>query len=379
MKNQKLVMIPGPTPTVRSINDQMGRETVAFGDPGFVKDFSGLIVDLKQMWKVDGECFVVAGSGTMAMEMAVANVTKRDDNILIVSNGFFGDRFIDICNRKGLNVEVISAEWGDVVSPEAVEEKLKEKNYAAVTVTHVDTSTGARAPIEKIGQVLKKFPDTIYIVDGVAASAGEREYVDDMNIDILFTGSQKAFGVAPGLAIVWAGQKALARRKSLGTIPEYYIDFEKWIPIMNDPTKYYATPAVNMVWALKESVRLIKEEGIEERYERHTRVSNSFNDSLEAMGFKILAKKEHRCSTLSTVLYPEGINDAEFRKVLAEEGATVAGGLAAYAGKMFRIGHMGNIDNHTVYSAIAAIERTLIRLGYKYERGIGLKTLLEAI
>ena len=379
MKNKKLVMIPGPTPTVRSINDQMGRETVAFGDPAFVKDFSELIVDLKQMWRVDGECFVVAGSGTMAMEMAVANVTKRDDNILIVSNGFFGDRFIDICTRKGLNVDVISAEWGDVVSPEAVEEKLKEKNYAAITVTHVDTSTGARAPIEKIGEVIKKYPNTVYIVDGVAASAGEREYVDDMNIDILFTGSQKAFGVAPGLAIVWAGKKALARRKSLGTIPEYFIDFEKWIPIMNDPSKYYATPAVNMVWALKESVRLIKEEGLEERYERHTRVSNAFNDSLEAMGFKVLAKKEHRCSTLSTVLYPEGINDAEFRKVLAEEGAMVAGGLAAYAGKMFRIGHMGNIDDHTVYSAIAAIERTLIRLGYKYEKGIGLKTLLEAM
>ena len=377
MKNKKLVMIPGPTPTVRTINDQMGRETVAFGDPVFVKDFSELIVDLKEMWRVDGECFVVAGSGTMAMEMAVANVTKRDDNILIVSNGFFGDRFIEICNRKGLNVDVLSAEWGDVVSPEAIEEKLKEKNYAAITVTHVDTSTGARAPIEKIGEVLKKFPDTIYIVDGVAASAGEREYVDDMNIDILFTGSQKAFGVAPGLAIVWAGKKALARRKSLGTIPEYFIDFEKWIPIMNDPSKYYATPAVNMVWALKESLRLIKEEGLEERYERHTKVSNAFNDSLEAMGFKLLAKKEYRCNTLSTVLYPEGINDAEFRKVLAEEGAVVAGGLAAYAGKMFRIGHMGNIDDHTVYSAIAAIERTLIRLGHKYEVGIGLKTLLE--
>ena len=379
MKNKKLVMIPGPTPTVRTINDQMGRETVAFGDPVFVKDFSELIVDLKQMWRVDGECFVVAGSGTMAMEMAVANVTKRDDNVLIVSNGFFGDRFIDICTRKGLNVDVLSAEWGDVVSPEAIEEKLKEKNYAAITVTHVDTSTGARAPIEKIGEVLKKFPDTIYIVDGVAASAGEREYVDDMNIDVLFTGSQKAFGVAPGLAIVWAGQKALARRKSLGTIPEYYIDFEKWIPIMNDPSKYYATPAVNMIWALKESVRLIKEEGLEERYDRHIKVSKAFNDSLEAMGFKVLAKKEHRCSTLSTVLYPEGINDAEFRKTLAEEGAMVAGGLAAYAGKMFRIGHMGNIDDHTVYSAIAAIERTLIRLGHKYEKGIGLKTLLEKI
>jgi len=379
MKNQKLVMIPGPTPTVRSITDQMGRETVAFGDPAFVEDFGELIVDLKEMWRVDGECFVVAGSGTMAMEMAVANVTKRGDNILIVSNGFFGDRFIDICTRKGLNVDVLSAEWGDVVSPEEVENKLKEKNYAAITVTHVDTSTGAKAPIEKIGEVLKKFPDTIYIVDGVAATAGEREYVDDMNIDILFTGSQKAFGVAPGLAILWAGQKALQRRKSLGTIPEYYIDFEKWIPIMNDPSKYYATPAVNMVWALKESVRLIKEEGIEERYARHTRVSNAFNAALEAIGFKILAKNEYRCSTLSNVLYPEGIDDAQFRKILAEEGAMVAGGLAAYAGKMFRIGHMGNIDDHTVYSAIAAIERTLIKLGYKYEKGIGLKTLLEAM
>ena len=379
MKNKKLVMIPGPTPTVRTITDQMGRETVAFGDPVFVKDFSELIVDLKEMWRVEGECFVVAGSGTMAMEMAIANVTKRDDNVLIVSNGFFGDRFIDICTRKGLNVDVLSAEWGDVVSPEAIENKLKERNYAAITVTHVDTSTGARAPIEEIGEVLKKFPETVYIVDGVAATAGEREYVDDMNIDILFTGSQKAFGVAPGLAIVWAGQKALLRRKSLGIIPEYYIDFEKWIPIMNDPSKYYATPAVNMIWALKESVRLIKEEGIEERYERHIRVSNAFNASLEALGFEILARREYRCSTLSNVLYPEGVNDAEFRKILAEEGAMVAGGLAAYAGKMFRIGHMGNIDDHTVYSTIAAIERTLIRLKYRYEVGIGLKTLLETM
>ena len=376
MKNKKLVMIPGPTPTVRTINDQMGRETVAFGDPEFVKDFRELIVDLKEMWRVDGECFVVAGTGTMAMEMAVANVTKRGDNVLIVSNGFFGDRFIDICTRKGLNADVLAAEWGDVVTPEAVEAKLKEKNYAAITVTHVDTSTGARAPIEKIGEVMKKFPDTVYIVDGVAATAGEREYVDDMNIDILFTGSQKAFGVT-GLAIVWAGQKALARRKALGTIPEYYIDFEKWIPIMNDPSKYYATPAVNMIWALKESVRIIKEEGLEERYDRHERVSNAFNDALEALGMKPLAKKDYRCSTLSCVLYPEGVNDAEFRKTLAEEGVMVGGGLAAYAGKMFRIGHMGNIDDHTVYSVIAAIERTLIKLGYKYEKGIGLRHYLK--
>lgn len=377
MKNQKLVMIPGPTPTVRSITDQMGRETVAFGDPEFVKDFKELVVDLKKLLIVDGECFVVAGTGTMAMEMAIANVTKRGDNVLVVSNGFFGDRFIDLCQRKGLKVDVLSAPWGEVVSTSAIESKLNEKNYAAVTVTHVDTSTGAVAPIQEIGIMMKKFPETVYIVDGVAATAGEKEYVDSMGIDILFTASQKAFGVAPGLAILWAGRKALERRKSLGTIPEFYIDFEKWIPIMNDPSKYYATPAVNMIWALKESVRLINEEGIEARYERHTRVSNAVNASLEAMGFKILAKEGNRCSTLSNVLYPEGINDAEFRKELAEQGVMVAGGLAEYAGKMFRLGHMGNIDEHTIYSSIAAIERTLIKVGYKYEKGIGLKTLLE--
>ncbi|MGB4440243.1 MAG: alanine--glyoxylate aminotransferase family protein [Sedimentibacter sp.] len=377
MKNQKLVMIPGPTPTVRSITDQMGRETVAFGDPSFVKDFKELIIDLKKLLRVDGECFVVAGSGTLSMEMAVSNVTKKGDNVLIVSNGFFGDRFIDICERKGLNVDVLSAPWGEVVSPEAVDNKLKEKNYAAMTVSHVDTATGALAPIEEIGKVVKKYPGTVYIVDGVAATAGEREYVDDYGIDILFTASQKAFGVAPGLAILWAGKKALERRKSLGTIPEYYVDFEKWIPIMNDPSKYFATPPINLIWALKESVKMINEEGIETRYDRHKRVSDALNEALEALGFKILSKEGNRCSTLSNILYPEGINDADFRKVLAEEGAMVAGGLAAYAGKMFRLGHMGNIDDHTVYSTIAAIERTLIKLGYKYDKGIGLKTLLE--
>ncbi|HBD64974.1 MAG TPA: aminotransferase, partial [Clostridiales bacterium] len=337
MKNKKLVMIPGPTPTVRSINDQMGRETVAFGDPEFVKDFKELVVDLKNLLKVDGECFVVAGTGTLAMEMAISNVTKRGDNVLVVSNGFFGDRFIDICQRKGLNTDVLQAPWGQVVSPAEIEAKLKEKKYAAITVSHVDTATGAVAPIQEIGKIIKNFPETVYIVDGVAATAGEREYVDEYGIDILFTGSQKAFGVAPGLLILWAGKKALERRTALGTIPEYYIDFEKWIPIMNDPTKYFATPAVNMIWALKESVRLINEEGAEARYDRHIRVSEAINAALEAMGFKLLAAEGNRCSTLSNILYPEGIDDVQFRTTLAAEGVMVAGGLAAYAGKMFRL------------------------------------------
>jgi aspartate aminotransferase-like enzyme len=379
MKTRKLLMIPGPTPVARSIQDQMGRETVAFGDPAFVKDYKDLLEDLKVLFKCSGETFVVAGTGTMGMEMAIANTTKRGDNVLIVSHGFFGDRFIELCDRKGLNVDVISSEWGEAVAVEKIREKLKEKKYAAMTVTHVDTSTGVCAPVAAIGKMMKEFPETVFIVDGVCATAGEPEYVDDMGIDVLFTGSQKAFGVAPGLTMLWVSEKALERRKSLGSIPEYYIDFEKWLPIMKDPSKYFATPAVNLVWALKESVEIIKEEGIENRYARHKKFAAAMQAALEALSFRILAKEGCRAVTLSNLVYPEGIDDVKFRGFLAEEGIMVAGGLAAYAGKMFRLGHMGNIDKHDLVSVIATIERALYRAGAAVELGKGVEVLQKKL
>lgn len=379
MKIKKLCMIPGPTPVTRSIQDQMGRETVAFGDPGFINDFKEVVKDLKEIFKTEGEAFVIAGSGTLAMEMGMANVTKEGDNVLIVSNGFFGDRYKELCERRGLNVDVLSAEWGTTVRPEEIDNKLKEKTYQAITVTHVDTSTGVCAPIAEIGEVVKKYEDTILIVDGVCATAAEPEYLDEMGIDVLITGSQKAFGVAPGLAIVLAGPKALERRKSLGTIRDYYVDFEKWIPVMNDPSKYFATPPVNLIWALQETLRIIKEEGVENRYERHRKVARAMQAALEALGFTLLAEKEYRAVTLSNALYMDGIEDAEFRKVLAEEGVVVAGGLGAYAGKMFRLGHMGNIDYHFLASTMAAIERTLYRLGKTDAIGKGISVLMKEL
>ncbi|NLV88226.1 MAG: alanine--glyoxylate aminotransferase family protein [Tissierellia bacterium] len=379
MKAKKLCMIPGPTPVTRSIQDQMGRETVAFGDPGFINDLKEVVQDLKAIFKTEGEAFVIAGTGTLAMEMGIANVTKEGDNVLVVSNGFFGDRYKELCERRGLNVDVLSAEWGKTVTPEEIDNKLKEKDYKAVTVTHVDTSTGVCAPVAEIGEVVKKYEDTILIVDGVCATAAEPEYLDEMGIDVLITGSQKAFGVAPGLAIVLAGPKALERRKSLGTIRDYYVDFEKWIPIMNDPSKYFATPPVNLIWALKESLRIIKEEGVENRYERHRKVAKAVQAALEELGFTLLAEKECRAVSLSNAIYMDGINDAEFRKVLAEEGAVVAGGLGAYAGKMFRLGHMGNIDYHFLVSTMSAIERTLYRLGKTDAIGKGVATLQKLL
>lgn len=376
LKPQKLVMIPGPTPVVRSIQDQMGRETVAFGDPCFIEDFKNVIKDLRELWQCSGQTFVIAGSGTLAMEMAVANVSKPGDKALVCSNGFFGDRFAEICKKRGLNVDVIKARWGSSVTPEEVKERLSKEKYDLVTVTHVETSTGVMAPIGEIGKVVQDH-GAIFVVDGVAASGGAEEYVDPMGIDVLISCSQKAFGVAPGLALLWASKKALDKRKSLGTIIDSYMDFEKWLPVMEDPSKYWGTPPINLIWALKQSLEIIKSEGIKERYARHVRHAALFDEAISSMGFSILAHEGYRAPTLSVYLYPGefNIDDSKFRSLVAEEGAYIAGCLGDYAGKGFRMGHMGNIDKHILISAVASIERAAMRSGIKLEPGKALGIL----
>lgn len=381
LKTKKLVMIPGPTPVVRSIQDQMGRETVAFGDPDFVADFAEVIGDLKTLWKCGGEAFVVAGSGTLAMEMAVANVAKRGENVLVCSNGFFGDRFIDLCERKGLNVDVLKARWGESITPENVAAQLARKDYQLVTVTHVETSTGVAAPVAEIARAVHETSSALLIVDGVAATGGVEETIDPMGIDVLLTCSQKAFGVAPGLAMLWAGQRAMEKRATLGRIPESYVDFDKWLPIMHNPAKYWGTPPINLIWALKESLRIMKEEGLEERYARHARQGALVDAAMEAIGFTVAARKPYRAPTLSVYLYPEGsgIDDVQFRTVLADEGVQSAGCLGDFQGKGFRMGHMGNIDRHTLVSAVGAVERACFKCGYRIEFGKALGVLQEGL
>lgn len=381
LKTPKLVMIPGPTPVVRSIQDQMGRETVAFGDADFVADFAEVVSDLKALWKCGGEAFVVAGSGTLAMEMAIANVARKGDNVLICSNGFFGNRFIDLCERKGLNVDVLQAKWGESVTPEQVGDRLAAKDYQMVTVTHVETSTGVAAPVEEIARVVREKSGALTIVDGVAATGGVEETIDPMGIDVLLTCSQKAFGVAPGLAMIWAGKRAMEKRATLGRIPESYVDFDKWLPIMHNPAKYWGTPPVNLIWALKESLRIMKEEGLEERYARHARQGALVDAALEAIGFSVAAKKPFRAPTLSVYLYPEGsgIEDAAFRATLAGEGVQSAGCLGDFQAKGFRMGHMGNIDKHTLVSAVGAVERACAKCGYRVTFGKALGVLQEGL
>ncbi len=381
IKRNPLVMVPGPTPVARSIQNQMGRETISFNDPRFVGDFNVLLGDLKRLWRCDGIVFVVAGSGTMAMEMGVANITQKGDRVLVCSNGYFGDRYIDICSRKGFELETIQAPWGKSVTVEEIDRKLSEKKFDVLVVTHVETSTGIELPLRTLTQMLKeKHPDVLLVVDGVAGTAGAESYMD-WGIDIMLTCSQKAFGIAPGLGIVWASERAIAKRQSLPPIPESYVDFVKWIPVMKDTMKYWGTPAVNMIWALAEAVRIIDEEGLENRFHRHRHYANAIRESLKALGFACGADLNVASPTVSVFLYPEGsgIDDAQFREAIYQEGAHIAGCLGDFAGKGFRIGHMGNIDAHILVALIAAVERTCVRCGYEIELGTGLAVLQSAL
>lgn len=379
MYNKKRVMIPGPTPVIEPIRYQMGREVQAFGDPSFIKDFKELIDGLRDLFACNGQCFPLAGTGTLAMEMAIANATKAGDHVLIVSHGYFGDRFIEICARKKLDYDVLSSEWGQIVSVEEIQSKLRQKPYAAVTITHVDTSTGVRAPISEIGKMMTEFPETLFILDGVAATGGEFVDMEAMNIDVMFTASQKAFGVCPGIFVLWANQKSLKRRKDLGLIPEYYIDYEKWLPIMQDPSKYFATPAINLVWAMKASMEIMRSEGLKARYERHELNASAIQKAFESLGFRVLADVNHRAVTLSNLVYPEGVPDLPFRNAMLELGINVAGGLGPYAGKMVRVGHMGNIDESDLTVLLSGFETALRKIGYKVEYGKAIGVYLEEI
>ncbi|MDR1471767.1 MAG: alanine--glyoxylate aminotransferase family protein [Synergistaceae bacterium] len=382
-KRNPYVMVPGPTPVARSIQDAMGRETVSFHDPRLVAEFKALIDDLTTLWRCDGIAFVVAGSGTMAMEMGIVNIASDEDRVLVCSNGYFGDRYIDICSRRGFKMDTIRAKWGETVTADEIDRRLSEDRFDVLVLTHVETSTGVEFPLRDLTRMMRdKHPEVLIAVDGVASMGGVEFYMD-WGVDVMLTCSQKCFGISPGLGILWAGRRAIEKRRGMPPLNASYVDFEKWIPVMKDTVKYWGTPAVNLIWALSESVRIIKEEGLENRFKRHRHYAKAIRGSLSAMGFAPCCASELASPTVTVGLYPDGsgIDDAAFRGAVYDEGAHIAGCFGDFAGKGFRVGHMGNIEPNILVSAVAAIERAAIRCGHKIEPGVGLaalqRTLLE--
>ena len=363
MPDDKLLLIPGPSPVVPRILNVLAMPTLSHVGPEMAHDLKEACENLKVIaFAAEGEPFIVAGAGTLSMEMALLNTTGPGDRVLVLSQGYFGDRMAQICKSFAISHDVLECDWGRAVTPRELDQRLKKTNYNAVVCTHVDTSTGACAPVEEYGQVLEK-TGSIFIVDGVCATGGIPERMDAWGIDVVLTAAQKCLGTPPGLAILVLSERAMEKRRGLGEIPAYYTDLLRWLPVMHDPSKYFSTPCVNEIRAFAEATRIILEEGIEERFERHDLHAQAIRAGLAALGFSFFTDPSFEASTLSVVRYPGGVEDKAFRAGLNANGVVVAGGLGPTQGLVFRMGHMGNLTSAQVRFAIDAAEKTLSGLG----------------
>ncbi|MCX7974555.1 MAG: alanine--glyoxylate aminotransferase family protein [Candidatus Aminicenantes bacterium] len=366
---EKLLLIPGPTPVHPRIINRLSLPTVSHVGPEMVIELKGAVENLKKIVDCSsGEAFIVAGAGTLAMEMAVLNMIGRGEKALIISHGYFGERMVDIFRAFDLEAEVLTAPWGKGVYPEELERKLKQSTYAAVICTHVDTATGTCAPIKEFASLLRH-REELLIVDGVCATGGIEEFMDSWGIDVILTAAQKCFGAPPGLAILVASPRAMEKRKALKSIPAYYADLLRWLPIMQDPSKYFSTPCVNEIRAFYEATLIVLEEGLEKRFNRHRQIARAIRVALKELGFSFFTDEAFLAPTLSVVRYPQGIDDKKFRQTLYDKGVVVAGGLGSTAGQVFRMGHMGNISHEQVVYALEAIEKTLISLNFPVMTG----------
>lgn len=373
MRKEKLLLIPGPSPVHRRILDALAAPTVAHTSPEMQADLREACENLRRIVFCEkGEAFIVAGAGTLSMEMAVLNTVSPGGRAIILSQGYFGARMAEIFRAFGLPHDIVESEWGRVVLPGELEERLSAGRYDTVACTHVDTATGACAPVEEYARAAKA-RGALFIVDGVCATGGIAERMDDWTIDVVLTAAQKCIGAPPGLALCVFSERAMARRRAMPSIPAYYSDVLRWIPVMKDPAKYFSTPCVNEIRAFCEGTRIVLEEGLEPRFRRHELQARALRAGLAVLGFTFFTAPPFLASTLSVVAYPDGVDDKAFRAALDERGVVVAGGLAQTSGKVFRMGHMGNLTEDDVLFAIEATQGALGSLGIPLDKGAAAK------
>jgi alanine-glyoxylate transaminase/serine-glyoxylate transaminase/serine-pyruvate transaminase len=378
MKGRKLLMIPGPIEFDPAVMEAMGAATTSHVAPEFVEVFGQALERMRQVWLApDGQPFVVAGSGTLAMDMAVANLIEPGDRALVVNTGYFGDRMAAILARYGAEVDHVRAPVGDRPSTEEVKAALGQANYKVMAITHVDTSTAVLADVENWAKLSCQW-ETLTIVDGVCSVAGEELQQQAWCVDVALTASQKAVGVPPGLALLVAGPRALeAFRRRRRPVANYYADWNSWLPVMEAyearRPSYFGTPAVNLVAALNVSLGQILAEGLEARFERHRRMSRAVKAAVSALGLgQVPVRDEVAAHTLTAPRYPDGVDSGLLGHVKAA-GAILAGGLLSeIRGEYFRIGHMGVTSFGDVLATIGALEQGLMAVGYDFEPGAGL-------
>jgi alanine-glyoxylate transaminase/serine-glyoxylate transaminase/serine-pyruvate transaminase len=381
MKNRSLLMIPGPVEFEPAVLAAMGEPTTSHLDAGFIEAFSHALQDLRRVFdSPTGQPLVLAGSGTLAMDCAGANLVEPGDKALVVDTGYFSERFAQILQRYGALVTRVTAPPGSRPSLEQVKSALEADAFKLMTITHVDTSTAIIAEVEQLAQLGKQY-GCLVVVDGVCSVAGETLKMDDWNVDLALTASQKAIGVPPGLALLMLGPRVMeAFQKRTTPVLNYYADWSNWLPIMQAyearKPSYFGTPPVNLIFALHVSLGQILAEGLLQRTARHIAISQACKAGIQALGLtQVPLQPEYAAHTLTAPRYPVGVNGQEFLAKVLQAGVTLAGGLLpSIRGEYFRIGHMGAVTLGDVLATISAIETALLGCGYEFTPGIGVET-----
>lgn len=361
------LLAPGPTPIPEQIRLESAKSIIHHRGDGFREVFADIRKNLKWLVETDREVLTVTSSGTGAFEAALANFTRSDDTIVSIGGGKFGQRWGDMAERYGMAVERVDVPWGEAVDPDKLADILDEHpDCSMVTLTASETSTGVYHPVRRIGEVVADKSDALFAVDGVTSVGVHPMPMDDLGIDVLVTGSQKAFGIPPGLGFVAASQRAWKAYET-SDHPKYYFDLGRELKKQkNNQTAF--TPAITVVVALRHSLRRLREEGKQNVFERHRINAEATRQGVRALGLEPLADRPSNAVT--AVLTPDGILPDEIVDTMRRDhNCTIAGGQKHFSSKLFRLGHLGFFDRSDILVGLSSLELVLEKLGLDIETG----------
>ncbi|MHB1043742.1 MAG: pyridoxal-phosphate-dependent aminotransferase family protein [Eubacteriales bacterium] len=376
MQDKEYLMIPGPTPIPPTVTAAMSRTIGGHRTDEFAQMHKRIVEKLQKVFGTKNDIFVVTHSGTGGLETAIANTVSAGDKVLALVTGNFGERFANIAKAYGGDVIELNFGYGNDVDLNAVAEKLKEhSDVKVVLATQNETSTGVVNDIAGIGALVARTP-ALLLVDGVSGVGAIEIKVDQWDVDILCTASQKAFMCPPGLAMVSVSDKAWEVVKN-NKSPRFYLSlpahkksFEKW------NTAY--TPGVTLFYGLEAALDMIMAEGLDNVYARHALLAKATRAAAKALGLKPLAEDRCASNALTAVWGPDGIAADDLRKVVKSRcGVTFAGGQSIVKGKIFRIAHMGFADRMDVIIAVTALEMAMAGMGCQVELGSGVRAAQE--
>ncbi len=370
---KRYLMTPGPTPVPAEVLLAQARPMIHHRTPDFSATLMEAIDALKYIFQTDNDVMVMACSGTGVMDSAISNCFCAGDTVIVTRNGKFGERMKQISEAYGLEVVDLEYEWTETVRPADVAKALEEHPDArGVIVTQSETSSGVLNDVQAIGEICKAYPDCVLIVDSITGIGAVECKTDEWGLDVVMTGSQKGLMLPPGLAALSVSEKAW-KAYERSTLPKFYFDWGRYKKSLDKDTTPF-TPPVSLIVGLNEALRMIREEGIENTIARHSRLAEAARQGCLALGLKLFAPEDGRGSAVTPVWVPEGVDGKALVKIMKETyGVTIAGGQEQYAGRIFRIGHLGYFGEFDIITTLAALEMALAQLGYEFERGAGIK------